>query len=101
MVRGGKLFHQLDVERLYETHVGDRRVQRLRRVERRLEHRAEGKDGDALALPAQLSFTNGNGGQLVARLAKCRAAWVAHCSWRVEPESGCEHLPAFGGVGGR
>ena len=42
---------ELDVERLDEAHVGDRRVELLRRGERRVQHAAEREERDAAAAP--------------------------------------------------
>ena len=50
LVRRREPRHQVGVDRLHEAHVGDRRVEFLRGLERRLHHRAEREDGDLLAV---------------------------------------------------
>jgi hypothetical protein len=45
-VRKREALDELDIERLDEAHVGNRGVEARRRLERRLQHRAESKDRD-------------------------------------------------------
>src|SRR5881296_965001 len=52
----GQASHQLDVERLHETHVRHRRVELFGGLERRFQHRAEGEDRHALTAPSYIAF---------------------------------------------
>src|SRR3954462_4437883 len=100
IVACGKLLHQRRVERLYEAHIGECRIERLGSFQRRLEHRAKGEDGDACAPPPDLSLAQRNRIELGPCLAQRCAARVAHRGGAVVVEAGGEHGAAFGGVGG-
>ena len=56
VVRARDLQQQLDVERLGPAHVDHRGIERLGRLQRRIEQGAEGQDRDALAFAAHLAL---------------------------------------------
>ena len=74
-----ELVDQLDVQRLHEAHVGHRRVERLGRLQRRLQHRAEREDRDlAPACGAISPLPTGSAFISSDRDAGRRAARIAH-----------------------
>ena len=98
MVAPRELFQELDIERLHEAHVRDRRIERLGGFERRLQHRAERKDRDPFALPADLALADRDGRQLLADLTDRGAARIAHRRRAVQLQTGGEHLAALFGI---
>ena len=100
------LHDEVDVERLHEAHVGDRRVELLRRLQRRLQHRPEREDRDAMRAarrrPPHLAAADRQRVHLgVDRDAGSGAARIAHRRRRAQRARRVEHLPALVLVGRR
>src|SRR5678815_5316311 len=101
MMRVGDPFQEIDIQRLDEAHVDHRGVERVAGFERRLEHRAESEDGDALALPANLRLADRDGLQFLGKNTGSSTTGIAHRAGAVDADAGGEHLPAFLRVRGR
>ena len=99
--------HELDVERLHEAHVGDRRVELLGGGERRMQHRPEREERDAVRALRRLApdFALADR-QRVHRGSIATpgpaAARIAHRRRRARASiAGVQHLPALVLVGRR
>mmetsp|Transcript_85589 Transcript_85589/g.238151 ORF Transcript_85589/g.238151 Transcript_85589/m.238151 type:complete len:669 (-) Transcript_85589:2867-4873(-) len=94
--------HQLSIQRLHKAHVGDRGVETLGGLQRRVEQRAKGQDGHALPAAADLALAPGLSRHLLDWCdAGAGTTRVAHRDRAVVLEAGVEGLATFVLVGRR